>query len=53
MLAPITVASCRRDQPSDFNAGNVSPACSYPYHAVHPFLWLLYVSSTPAWVTLN
>ena len=27
MLAPITVA--RRDQPSDFNTGNVSPACSY------------------------
>ena len=33
-LAPIAVA--RSDRPGDFNTGNVSSACGYPYRAVHP-----------------
>ena len=41
-LAPIAVA--RSDRPGDFNTGNISPACGYPYRAVHPSVWLFFLS---------
>ena len=48
-LAPI--ARARRNRPGDFNTGNASPACGYPYRSVHPSLLspprLFFVSSTP------
>jgi len=42
-LAPIAVA--RSDRLGDFNTGNASRACGYPYRAIHPSVWLFFVCS--------